>query len=382
MDFGGADALLIIGDSDRSADLFYATGFRAPDPFVFLWMPQSRLLLIGDLELDRARQQADADEVLSLSHYTKSAAERQEQNGLPEGRYGALLVLLAERQLRTLLVPADFPVEAADLLRQHGLTLQVAPAPLFPQRAKKRVDEVDAIAAAQAAAEGAMACAIEAIRCAEVRADGVLVRNGEALTSEALRRLVHGNLLESDYTAQHTIIACGEDGCDPHRIGSGPLEAGRPVIIDIFPRSDETGYFGDLTRTVVKGAPDEAVQRMYDAVARGQQLALEHIAAGVDGRDVHRQIEELFADEGFQSGEKNGRMQGFFHGTGHGLGLEIHEAPSISSSRSCILEEGQVVTVEPGLYYPGLGGVRIEDVVVVEEGGCRNLTAFPKYFEV
>ena len=192
MDFlTGTDALLVIGDSDRNADLFYATGFRAPDPFVFLWTPQSRLLLIGDLELDRARQQADVDEVLSLSRYTRSAAEGDGKNGLPEGRYGALLVLLAERRLRTLLVPAEFPVEAADLLRQHGLTLQVAPAPLFPQRSKKRLDEVGAIAAAQTAAERAMACAIEAIRGAEVRPDGVLARNGEVLTSEALRRLVH-----------------------------------------------------------------------------------------------------------------------------------------------------------------------------------------------
>ena len=224
--------------------------------------------------------------------------------------------------------------------------------------------------------------AIEIIRGAAVDSQDQLVgADGQILTSQGVRRLIHQSLLADDCTGQHTIVACGEDGCDPHQQGSGPLLAGQPIILDIFPRSEESGYFGDITRTVLKGEASSRQRDLYRAVEEGQQLALERIRAGVDGSDIHRAIEALFTDRGFETGERNGRMQGFFHGTGHGLGLEIHEAPSIGKRRD-ILQVGQVVTVEPGLYYQGLGGVRIEDVVVGEEEGCRNLTSFPKYFEV
>jgi Xaa-Pro aminopeptidase len=206
---------------------------------------------------------------------------------------------------------------------------------------------------------------------------GVLHLDGEPLTSERVRSLIARTLMERACTARHTIVACGDQACDPHNHGSGPLRADLPVVIDIFPRSDETGYYSDMTRTVVRGEASGDLVDIYDAVLEAQLQALDRIRAGVDGRDVHQGVSSLFESRGFLTGLQDGRMQGFFHGTGHGVGLDIHEPPRVGKA-SDILEPGHVVSVEPGLYYTGRGAVRIEDLVVVTEAGCDNLTDYPK----
>jgi Xaa-Pro aminopeptidase len=160
------------------------------------------------------------------------------------------------------------------------------------------------------------------------------------------------------------------------------LRANEPIIIDIFPRSQKTGYFGDVTRTVVKGRPSEAVRKLYYVVARGQEIAFEKLEANVRGVEVHNAVQDYFGREGYKTGKRNGRMQGFFHGTGHGLGLEIHEAPRLSAVSKDTLRAGHVVTVEPGLYYPELGGVRLEDVAYITANSPRNLTKFERVLEV
>lgn len=376
-DFRGADALLMIGDSERNADLFYATHFRAPDPFVFVWTLREKVVMVSDLELDRARSQAQVDRVAASSRYEgQLRSQGQEQPGFND----LLLAFLQDLGVWHLLVPAEFSLGTAEFLRAANLQLQVAPSPLFPQRQFKTKEEIEAIRSALAAAEQSMEVAIQTLRQAEIR-DGVLYHQGQVLTAERLRRLIHLSLMEQDCTASHTIVAGGEQGCNPHQEGWGPLHAGESIIIDIFPQSTVSGYFGDITRTVVKGRVPEAIRKLYEIVRRGQELALEQIRAGVDGRQIHRTVQQFFAEAGYQTKEQDGHMQGFFHGTGHGLGLEIHELPRLGS-RSELLKAGQVVTVEPGLYYPGLGGVRLEDVVVVREGGCENLTTYPKELEV
>ena len=376
-DLGDADALLISADSDRNQDLYYATRVRAPDPFIFLWTRAGKLLMARDLELDRARLQAQVDLVQAASHYE----DQLRQQGVERpSTHDILLAFLQDRGLARLKVPADFPLATADFLRQAGIVLEVAGAPLFPQRQIKTLEEIDALRRAMRATEEGMQTAVEALSAAAVGDDGQLYLDGQVLTSERLRQRIHLRLMELDCVGQHTIVAGGEQGCDPHQEGSGPLRAGETIIIDIFPRA-ASGYYGDLTRTFVKGPAPSAVKTLFDVVLRGQQLALERICADVAGKDIHQAIKDLFAAEGYETGEKDGYMQGFFHSTGHGLGLEIHEAPSIGP-RPGVLKENHVVTVEPGLYYRGLGGVRIEDVVVVQENGCENLTTFPKYLEV
>jgi Xaa-Pro aminopeptidase len=372
-----ADARLIIAASERDANLFYATRFLAPDPFVFLWHGAEKILLMSDLELDRSRAQAAVDAVLPIRLYEDRAKTSGMERPTP---IDALWELLQEREIKSLLVPGSFPVEHADRLRERGLTLRVKPEPFFEERLTKSPAEIQAIAQAMRRTEAAMEGAISAIREAEVR-DGLLWWQGGILTSETIKRLIARQLLDDGLIAENTIVACGDDGCDPHNRGGGPLRAEQSIIIDIFPRDSESQYFADITRTVVKGQAPETLRRMYRAVLAGQECAFRLIREGAEGEAIHREVQQTLEGCGFQTGEVNGRMQGFFHGTGHGLGLDIHEPPRISKVKAT-LRSGNVVTVEPGLYYPGVGGVRIEDVAVVTETGCENLTKYPKELEV
>ncbi len=375
---GGADALLLVGDSERNADLYYATRFRAPGTFFFLWTSRAKIAVMSDLELDRAKAQAQVDQVLSHSAFVEQLRRQGQER---PATHQVLLAVLQELGLQRLQVPSEFPFELADQLRQAGIQLQVGPTPLFPQRQFKTPEELQAIRRSLHAAEQGMEAAIEMLRQANVGDDQVLYVEGQILTAQRLRQQIHHRLLDEDCTAQRTIVACGEQGCDPHQEGNGPLRAGQTLILDIFPQSALSGYFGDITRTVVKGRAPEPVRKLYETVQRGQELALQQIRAGVEGGAIHQAVQDFFTAQGYPTGEKDGQLQGFFHSTGHGLGLEIHEAPRIGP-RAPALQPGQVVTVEPGLYYRGLGAVRLEDVVLVHEKGCELLTTYPKFLEV
>ena len=194
-----------------------------------------------------------------------------------------------------------------------------------------------------------------------------------------LRAEIDSAILRAGGLPANTIVAGGDQACDPHERGHGPLYANSLIILDIFPRDAKTGYYGDMTRTVMRGRATEAQRKLWETVKAGQALALKEIKAGVDGLSIHQAIQKLFVDRGYPTEVRNGRRVGFFHGTGHGLGLEIHEYPRL---QKVTLKAGQALTVEPGLYYPGIGGARIEDVVIVERGGCRILSRFPKQLEI
>ncbi len=376
-DLGDADGILLVGASERNADLYYATGFLAPDPFAFVATAKESLMLVNDMEFDRAKAQATVDSVHSCSQFANQV--RRDSSERP-GFNAVLLGLLRKMEFRHVRVSGDFPLGLADTLRAEDIRLDVTDSSLFPQRALKTDTELAHICEAIKAAEKGMQTAIDLISAADIH-DRQLYVDGELLTSERVRQAVHHTLLDEDHVAERTIIACGDAACDPHQAGSGALNAGEAIVIDIFPRSTSYGYFGDITRTVVKGAANPELQRLYETVKQAQDLVLGAIRTGAHGAELHRAVQAFFADNGYETGIRRGRNQGFFHGTGHGLGLEIHEAPKISSGDN-ILQATQVVTVEPGLYYTGLGGVRIEDVVVVRDDGCENLTRFPKVLEV
>jgi Xaa-Pro aminopeptidase len=194
-----------------------------------------------------------------------------------------------------------------------------------------------------------------------------------------LRAEIDSAILRAGGIPNGTIVAGGDQACDPHERGFGPLYAHSLIILDVFPRDANTGYFGDMTRTVLRGRASDAQRQLWETVKGGQALALRRIKAGVDGMTIHKAIQEFFANRGFPTEIRKGRRVGFFHGTGHGLGLEIHEHPRL---QKVTLKDRQVLTVEPGLYYPGLGGVRLEDVVLVTKTGCRILSRFPKQLEI
>jgi Xaa-Pro aminopeptidase len=370
--------ILLYAASEADADVLYATGFFAPDPFVFVRTAAGRrIYVMSDLEIDRARAQSNAHEVRSMSHYAELARKRLRR---PPAPGDIIAEVLRDLRIRRVQVPSGFSCGVADRLRSHGVNVRSADGPLFPARLRKHAHEVAHIVSAMRATEAGMQRAIDLLRRARVRGGWVML-DGKKLTAEDVRSAANREIFARGCVPAHTIVAPGKHGCDPHDVGSGPIRAGEPVIIDIFPRSEKTGYFADITRTVVKGTARPGVREMYDAVLAAQRGALRMIRHGARCRDIHGAILDLFEKRGFKTGQIDGRMQGFFHGTGHGLGLEIHEAPRIAMNDTK-LEAGMVVTVEPGLYYAGIGGVRIEDTVLVTRTGIRNLTRFPKFLDV
>jgi Xaa-Pro aminopeptidase len=365
--------LLHYAASETDADMYYATRFLAPDAFAWFRVRGRDYLLASDLEIGRAREESGVDVVLSLSEFR----ERARRAGVERpGMADVLAAALRSRRVRRAAVPEQFPLGMADALRRRGIRLEARPAPFLRDRVVKTPAEVRALRECQVATERAVALAFERLRRARIRGNRIVER-GRALTAEDVKRTIDAALLEDGCIAKNTIVACGDQAVDPHNRGSGPLRPHLPIVFDVFPRSAITGYYSDMSRTVVKGRASEAIRRQYAAVLEAQEMGIRMIRAGVNGRDVHEAIHRRFAEQGYRTGPRNGKMQGFFHGTGHGVGLDIHEAPRVGGVDD-LLPEGSVVTVEPGLYYSGVGGVRIEDMVLVRKRGCRNLTTFPK----
>jgi len=372
-----SEAILIVAASEQDANLYYASGFWAPDPFIFTRINGRKILVMSDLEVDRARAESRVDEVLSMSKLQQQAKKNGAATaGTPE----VLDILFKEHGVKQAQVPASFPVALADRLRGMGYTLEIRKDPFFPERMVKSKEEVEAIREAIRLTEEAIKSAIDVIAQAQIRGEELWLR-GRPLTSELIRKTLHLTLMGSDMLGRETIVAGGAQACDPHCIGSGPLRAHWPIVLDVFPVSMKTRYYADITRTVVKGKPSEKVKKMHRLVLEGQEIGFKMVKPGVDGKAVHQMILDHFDKNGFKTGEQDGRMQGFFHGTGHGLGLEIHEAPRVGGA-SDILQEGQVVTVEPGLYYLDAGGIRIEDDVLITATGCEILSTFPRVLEL
>ena len=370
------NARLIVANSEHDANLLYATGLFAPDPFIFLEMRGKRYAVLTDLEIDRARTQATVDRVLSCTRYL-NLLKRQ---GIPKPRQSDVVRLVLKKfRVRAVTVPSSFPLGLAKKLR--GIRIRVMPEPFFPERAVKTPQEVRKIRRALWMAEEGMRVAMDALHACRIGRDGFLYRCGRKVTAEHLQGVINATVAGLGGVAGRSIVACGNQGCDPHETGHGPLRAHQPIIIDIFPRDMSTGYYGDITRTVVRGHASDAVRKLWLTVEQAQDIGFGKLRSGVDGRDVHQAVADFFKSEGYPTGQHRGRMRGFFHSTGHGLGLDVHELPRLSVI-SAPLKAGHVVTVEPGLYYWGIGGVRLEDVALIGPRRAQILTKFPKLLEI
>ncbi|HEU5125203.1 MAG TPA: Xaa-Pro peptidase family protein [Verrucomicrobiae bacterium] len=370
--------LLIVADSEHDANILYAVGMFVPDPFIFLRIRGRDSVIMSDLEIDRARKEASHCRVLSLGDIQRKLRAAGSKCGFAE----VIATVLRQQRVKTISVPSSFPLGLALELQKLGIQLKPKPGTFFAERETKTPAEVKKISAALMMAEVGMAEGIQALKLSKIGKGRRLIYHGAPLTSEKLRSIIDTAILQTCGLANHTIVAGGKQGCDPHEPGHGPLSANEPIILDIFPRSQKTGYFGDITRTVVRGRASESVRKLYDTVLQGQRLAFQKVRAGTKTQEVHQAVQDYFVAQGYKTGKRNGRMEGFFHGTGHGLGLEIHEAPRMGATSTGKLVAGQVVTVEPGLYYPSIGGVRLEDVALVTDRGARNLTRFEKVLEV
>ena len=366
---------LIIAASDHDADMLYATGFFVPDPFIFLEQGGRKTAVLSDLEIDRGRKEAQVDEVVAYSEIS-----RRLKNGAKAGFAVHAAEFLRERKVRRAAVPAAFPLGLAKTLeRLSGVKLVPTAGLFWPERERKTAAELRHLRAANAMTEAGLARGLQVLRAAKIGPGRALRWQARPLTSEILRAEIDSAILRAGGVPANTIVAGGAQACDPHERGRGPLRAHELIILDVFPRAAGSGYFGDLTRTVVRGRASDAQRRLWETCLAGQQRALQAIRPGRRGIEVQDEVRAFFKNEGYPTEQRDGRWTGFFHGLGHGLGLDLHELPRIGATR---FQPGQVFTVEPGIYVPGVGGARHEDVVTITARSHRLLSSFPKELEI
>lgn len=372
-------ASLIIASSELDANLYYATRFVVPDPVVYFEIGGKKHLVLSDLELDRGRLQAQVDLFHSLSDLSKLIPASLKGKGIPAY---ALVVhaLFKQKKIKRLIVPSNFPAQYYVALTKLGYQLTVKSEPFFEKRLVKTLIEKKNIRHALAQVETALSDTLKFLHHAKIKGNRVY-HGKELVTSELLQDKINSRLMELGCVANHTIVASGVQGSLPHHEGSGPIVPHTPIIFDIFPRHAASRYHADMTRTVVKGKPSDMVKKMYKAVLEANLKAQSVVRSGVTGKFVHETAVKCLQEKGFKTGPMDGCMQGFIHSTGHGLGLDVHELPSVSVQGGP-LKAGNVVTVEPGLYYKKHGGIRLEDVVYVTKNGSEPLTHFPHQLEL
>jgi Xaa-Pro aminopeptidase len=363
---------LLYAASEQCADTLYLSGVFVPDPFLSVLTKDKCYAVVSRLEYARVRARSNYDEVMLLETIRKQAAETLGCSLKSVGP-GELMQFFAQRfAVKKIEVPENFPARYYQYLHRAGYNIEAVSAPFFPKRAKKSDREAAAIKKGNAASAAGLRAAEQVLR--DARIDGNRLRyGGKVLTSERLRTMIDQACLERGAVAHHTIAAGGRQACDPHEVGHGPLRPNELIIVDVFPRLQSSGHHGDMTRTFLKGRASSAQRQLVAAVKEAQAAALAEVKNGVKGAAVHAAASECFVARGYATERRGDNFAGFIHSTGHGLGLEVHEAPRVSPGAKK-LKAGQVITIEPGLYYPEIGGCRIEDVVRVTEGGYEKLS--------
>ena len=360
-------AKLLIGSGEKDGNIRYASGFAAPDPFLCFLVDDRRYAVLSPLEYARAAQYAAPNVELI-------AENELEGRTVPE----KILSIAKKYAIDSFVVPADFPLLTADAMRDAGLIVRAQENPFFAAREFKSREEVEKIRSSQRAAEAGLDAALTLLKATTADSDGHLLFQGDILTSERLRYEIDSTMLRLGMIPQNTICAGGIQGSQPHNPGSGPLKANAPIVMDIFPQSAVHGYWGDLTRTVVRGEPSDLVQNAWNAVKTARDEAKKRIQIGAIPAEIHQYAAAIMEKAGFHTGNSDGVDFGFFHGLGHGVGLDIHEAPRIAPRNQLPLKGGEVFTIEPGLYYREWGGIRLEDLMyLAPDGTVECLTAAP-----
>jgi len=358
----GADAYVIYASS-RDTDMKYLTHFTTSDPFVFFKKPgEPGVIIVSQMETGRASREATATVM------TRTQAGLPEIMKTEKDSYRATAKMIAGQVGKKILVPPNFPIALANAMSEY-CTVVVDGGTIQSMRAKKSKIELILMNNVQKVTEKAMDRAISLIRSSSVK-KGILYLDQKPLTSEKVKFSMHSLLLEHGCSAVDTIVSCGKDTAIPHMSGSGPLKSDEPIVIDLFPVDEKSGYYADMTRTVVKGEPSKDIREMYDALREAKKLGISRVKAGVSGADIHQAVVDFFNERGYETDTR-----GFIHNLGHGVGLQVHELPTIGPAGKA-LESRNVITIEPGLYYPGIGGVRLEDIGAVTARGFNNFTTF------
>jgi Xaa-Pro aminopeptidase len=372
-------SVLICADTIRSPELRHEVPAEIMDPFLYAEVDGHRYAVVSQLEVQTVTSAAPDIEVINPEQLGWD--ELVERHPDWEDAEQELIVRACRRMgIAEATVPSAFPLELADRLRAAGIDLLPDHRAFEQRRRAKSEPELAGIERAQRAAEAAMAAAAELLRTAEPAA-GVLQLEGEPLTSERLKAAIDEALASHPVRCEEPIVAPGPQGAIGHERGSGPIAPPEPVVIDLWPQDTASACFADMTRTFVVGDIPDEIQQWHSLCEEALARAKSAIRPGANARDPFEAVCELFGERGFptQLSKEAGSTldEGFNHSLGHGVGLEVHEAPTLGRTRGYELVPGDVLAVEPGLYRPDVGGVRLEDLVLVTEEGCETLTNYP-----
>jgi Xaa-Pro aminopeptidase len=375
--------VLIIGDTERSMELRHEVPVQITDPFAYAEVDGERLIAIYNFEIDRITAAGVGAEIREMERYRPEELARQ---GLDPYEFANELFLRAVRDLgvSAAVVPRRFPLGIADFFRANGIDLRVDQRLFDDRRRVKSRQELAGVRRAQRAAEAGMNAARGLLAAAE-RRNGGLEIDGHELTCELLKQHVEREFARQGCTADEFIVSHGPQTALGHEMGSGRIAADDVVLLDLFPKDRESACYADMTRTFVVGEPPDEIREFHRLSKEALDRCVEAIRPGLNGADLHRQVCEFFAEHGYptQLTKPDGAVlrDGFYHATGHGVGLAVHEQPAIGRIGEPFVA-GDVLAIEPGLYRHGVGGVRLEDLVLVTEDGCEVLTDFPYELEL
>jgi Xaa-Pro aminopeptidase len=368
--------VLIYADTIRSPELRHEVPVAVPDPFLYLERNGDRVAMLSSFEVDRVREAG-----IDAHPYEEFGWDELIAQGLPREELDLELALRAVKEwdVSSAVVPSMFPLELADRLRGAGVDLNVDREVFLQRRRVKNESELAGIRRAQKGAEEAMGAARELLRRSEP-SNGAVELDGEQLTCERIKLEIQRVFGEHGLASDEFIVSHGPQSAVGHDMGSGPIAAGESIVIDLWPRDRESACYADMTRTFVVGEISDELREYQRLVYEALQRSFDAVRAGIEGRKVFEQVCEIFHEAGqpTQLSKEPGQVldSGFYHGLGHGVGLEVHEQPWLGRAPGSLVA-GDVVTLEPGLYRHGYGGVRLEDLALVTEDGCENLTSFP-----
>ena len=376
------NATIMAGIPATNSALYRTLRFNVGDPVALISITNGddakSIFILRDIEMHRAKKHAQVDEIACPANFAPHEGLSGDRETATAQAAAACLV---RHGIQTVTGDRTLPLIFAEIIRGRGIEVQCDTDMGVTARRSKDSQEIDWLGQAQAATENAMEMACRLIGRAEVAEDGSLVHEGAPLTSERVRNAIDIRLLELGYSNVPSIVAGGSVGADCHDIGSGVLRTGDPVIVDIFPQNRTTLYNGDCTRTVVNGPVSDQLQKMHTAVYAAKQAGEAAVAPGVTGEDVHKAVIGTIRDHGFEIGIPDESMSDEYcamvHGTGHGIGLDVHEPPLLDFKGPALVV-GDALTIEPGVYSKAIGGIRIEDMVVVTPEGCKNLNKLPQ----
>ena len=380
---GQAPSSILFHSDASDPDMLYFSRFAAFDPYLAFSIKGRKFGISNSMEYNRMVSESGFDEILLEPEVEQEAAKRFKlKNGTRPSRVQVIRHLARTYGVEEFLVSSRFPAGLAFELQEAGV--KVVPennGGLFPQRLIKTAEEVEALRKGNEASSAGFRIVAKTLAEAKIK-KGKLVHQGRVLTSERLHELISQAALAKDAIALHTVAAGGDQACDCHHSGSGPIRPNELIVVDIFPRRPEDGYWGDMTRTYLKGKASDAQRKLVRTVREGHRMGIELIKPGVSGGKVFRAVDDFFVKEGYKTVKNVPQPEGFFHSLGHGIGLEVHEEPNIRPNSTWRFRKGMVVTVEPGLYYRGLGGCRIEDTVHVVPGGTEVISKAPYKWEI